>query len=67
MTIKSMRPPGPGRGDGEDEYQEDLADALRRVEDPVDLPREPTPSWVATMLIVSAVTCVVVAGYYLLR
>ncbi len=67
MTIKSIRPPGPGKGDGDEDYQDELADAIRRVEDPVDLPREPTPSWVATMLIVSAVTCVVVAGYYLLR
>ena len=35
--------------------------------DPVDLPRDQAPSWVVTMMIVSAVTCVLVAGYYLLR
>lgn len=34
--------------------------------DPVELPREQAPSWIVTMMIVSAVTCVVVAGYYLL-
>jgi serine/threonine protein phosphatase PrpC len=35
-------------------------------EDPVHLPRHDAPSWVVTMMIVSAVTCLVVAGYYLL-
>ncbi len=67
MTIKSMRPAGLGKTDSDDDHPDDLADAIRRAEDPVDLPREATPSWLATMLIVSAVTCVVVAGYYLLR
>ena len=67
MTIKSLRPPPSGHGDADDGYEDDLEDAVRRAEDGVDLPREPTPSWVATMLIVSAVTCVVVAGYYFLR
>ena len=68
MTIKSMRPAGLAKKtDSDDDYQDELADAIRRAEDPVDLPREATPSWLATMLIVSAVTCVVVAGYYLLR
>ena len=65
----SMRPgkPGPDIELGYDEYDGDLASDSIRAEDPVELPRESTPSWIVTMMIVSAVTCVVVVGYYLLR
>lgn len=38
-----------------------------RHDDPVELPRESAPSWIVTMLIVSAVTSIVVLGYYFLR
>jgi protein phosphatase len=37
-----------------------------RVVDPVRIPHETAPSWIVTMMIVSAVTSIVVAGYYLL-
>ncbi|NUP06663.1 MAG: Stp1/IreP family PP2C-type Ser/Thr phosphatase [Polyangiaceae bacterium] len=53
---------------GYDEYDSEYPDSEGyRPEDPVELPREQAPSWIVTMMIVSAVTCVVVAGYYLLR
>ncbi len=53
---------------GYDEHDSDYphSDPFRH-DDPVELPHQPPPSWILTMLIVSAVTCVVVAGYYLLR
>lgn len=51
--------------DYDSEYPE--VDGYRGGDDPVELPREQAPSWIVTMMIVSAVTCVVVAGYYLLR
>ncbi|HTJ80804.1 MAG TPA: Stp1/IreP family PP2C-type Ser/Thr phosphatase [Polyangiaceae bacterium] len=65
----SMRPgkAGPDIEVGYDEYDGDLANDSIRAEDPVELPREQAPSWIVTMMIVSAVTCVVVVGYYLLR
>jgi protein phosphatase len=51
--------------------EEDLEDypELRqlRQDDPVELPHDGAPSWIVTMLIVSAVTCIVVLGYYFLR
>jgi serine/threonine protein phosphatase PrpC len=50
----------------EEEYEEESFDDSP-LTDPVDLPRDQAPSWVVTMMIVSAVTCVLVAGYYLLR
>jgi len=50
----------------EEEFEDELFDDSPLV-DPVDLPRDQAPSWVVTMMIVSAVTCVLVAGYYLLR
>ncbi|NUO53595.1 MAG: Stp1/IreP family PP2C-type Ser/Thr phosphatase [Polyangiaceae bacterium] len=70
-TRSSMRPGrssgGPSIEVGYDDYESEypLSGALR--EDPVELPRDQAPSWIVTMMIVSAVTCVVVAGYYLLR
>lgn len=51
--------------------EEDLEDypELRQLrhDDPVELPHDGAPSWIVTMLIVSAVTCIVVLGYYFLR
>ncbi len=64
MTLKSLRPPS-RRGDDDDDAADSGAMARLRDE-PVDLPQA-APSWLATMLIVSAVTCVVVLGYYFLR
>jgi protein phosphatase len=65
MTMKSMRPV---RGNDDDDEEEESGSGLRHRDEPVDLPRaELAPSWLATMLIVSAVTCVVVLGYYFLR
>ena len=53
---------------GYDVYDADHPDSESyRGDDPIELPREQAPSWIVTMMIVSAVTCVVVAGYYLLR
>jgi hypothetical protein len=53
---------------GYDVYDADHPDSEGyRGDDPIELPREQAPSWIVTMMIVSAVTCVVVAGYYLLR
>lgn len=52
---------------GEEEEFEDEAYDDSPLTDPVDLPRDHAPSLVITMMIVSAVTCVLVAGYYLLR
>lgn len=49
-----------GYSDDELPYDDD-------VHDPIELPHEQPPSWIVTMMIVSAVTCLVVLGYYLLR
>jgi protein phosphatase len=68
-TVRTSTRPGRGAPDievGYDDYDADGQHGLR-AEDPVELPREQAPSWIVTMMIVSAVTCVVVVGYYLLR
>jgi protein phosphatase len=68
-SMRPGRPSGYGRAPDIEvgyTYDDDMPDS-GRVDDPVELPREPAPSWIVTMMIVSAVTCVVVAGYYLLR
>ncbi len=67
-TIRTSTRPGRGGPEievGYDDYDQDQHGL--RSEDPVELPREQAPSWIVTMMIVSAVTCVVVVGYYLLR
>jgi protein phosphatase len=65
MTMKSMRPV---RGNDDDDDDEENGNGIRHREEPVDIPHaQLAPSWLATMLIVSAVTCVVVLGYYFLR
>jgi PPM family protein phosphatase len=54
--------------DGEwDEYEDDLVAAQRRIDEPIHIPTDRAPQWLVTMMIVSALTCVLVAGYYLLR
>ncbi len=72
MRASSLRPGRPslapnievGYDDADTDYPE-----LRQLrhDDPVELPRESAPSWIVTMLIVSAVTSIVVLGYYFLR
>jgi len=56
---------GPSIEVGYDDYESEYPSG--GLQDPVELPRDQAPSWIVTMMIVSAVTCVVVAGYYLLR
>jgi protein phosphatase len=56
---------GPSIEVGYDDYESEYPTG--GLQDPVELPRDQAPSWIVTMMIVSAVTCVVVAGYYLLR
>lgn len=65
ITSRISRNPDIEVGD-EEEFEDESFDDSPLV-DPVDLPRDQAPSWVVTMMIVSAVTCVLVAGYYLLR
>ena len=55
---------GPSIEVGYDDYESEFPSG--GVQDPIELPTQ-APSWIVTMMIVSAVTCVVVAGYYLLR
>ncbi|MFO0547139.1 MAG: Stp1/IreP family PP2C-type Ser/Thr phosphatase [Polyangiaceae bacterium] len=63
----SHRPGTPDIEVGYDEFNPYRDHLSGRNDDPVEIPREQAPSWIVTMMIVSAVTCVVVAGYYLLR
>ncbi len=65
LSARTQRGPEIELGE-EEEYEEESFDDSP-LTDPVDLPRDQAPSWVVTMMIVSAVTCVLVAGYYLLR
>jgi protein phosphatase len=54
--------------DAGDDGEDDEARSLQAVsEDPIQIPTEGAPSWIVTMMIMGAVACVVVAGYYLLR
>ena len=39
----------------------------RHADDSIQIPTDGAPSWLVTMMIMGAVACVVVAGYYLLR
>lgn len=63
----SHRPGAPDIEVGYDEFNPYRDHLSGRNDDPVEIPREQAPSWIVTMMIVSAVTCVVVAGYYLLK
>ena len=79
----SSRPPARARGGpdievredggeddpyGEDEETlDDEAPAHMGPEDPIQIPTEGAPQWLVIMMIASAVACVTIAGYYLLR
>jgi protein phosphatase len=77
----SVRPaPRSGRGGSpdievredasDDDYDDDLYGDDRREhrgDDAIQIPTEGAPSWLVTMMIVSAVACVLIAGYYLLH
>jgi protein phosphatase len=71
--VSSRPPPGPdievgeGAGDeyGDEEGGEDLT--YRGPDDPIHIPTEGAPQWLVIMMIASAVACVTIAGYYLLR
>jgi protein phosphatase len=72
--VSSRPPPGPdievgdasGDGDfGDEDGGEDLA--YRGPDDPIQIPTEGAPQWLVIMMIASAVACVTIAGYYLLR
>ncbi|HEY4120415.1 MAG TPA: Stp1/IreP family PP2C-type Ser/Thr phosphatase [Byssovorax sp.] len=49
------------------ELDDDEADALPRADDPIELPTDGAPQWLWAMMIASAVACITIAGYYLLR
>jgi PPM family protein phosphatase len=77
-SARSAAAPGPEieMGESDDEDDEEPAGAhepddhaLERAagEESIDLPTEGAPSWLVMMMIVSAVACVVIAGWYLLR
>jgi protein phosphatase len=52
----------------EDEaYEEGPYPPRGSPDDPIQIPTDGAPSWLVTMMIVSALTCVAIAGYYLLR
>jgi protein phosphatase len=71
----SSRPPPTGpdveiREDGDDGAydEEEAADSgYRGPDDPIELPTDGAPQWLVIMMIASAVACVTIAGYYLLR
>jgi PPM family protein phosphatase len=69
----SSRPPpqgpeieiGPADDDG---YDDDEGDgAYHGPDDPIHIPTDGAPQWLVIMMIASAVACVTIAGYYLLR
>jgi protein phosphatase len=53
----------------EEEYDDEAAPyQLRGVhDDSIQIPTDGAPSWLVTTMIVSALTCVAIAGYYLLK
>jgi len=73
----SSRPPahtGPDlevRDDGDEgdyDDEEGAADSgYHGPDDPIELPTDGAPQWLVIMMIASAVACVTIAGYYLLR
>jgi protein phosphatase len=70
----SSRPPAKPRGGspdievGEtDEYDDGDDLAASHAEDSIQIPTEGAPQWLVIMMIASAVACVTIAGYYLLR
>ncbi len=71
----SSRPPPKSRGGspaievGASDDYDDEEDGLaqRHPDDPIHIPTESAPQWLVIMMIASAVACVTIAGYYLLR
>lgn len=70
----SSRPPAKPRSGspdieiGEtDEYDDGDDVAPGHAEDSIQIPTEGAPQWLVIMMLVSAITCVTIAGYYLLR
>jgi protein phosphatase len=53
--------------DLDDEDSDGRAHLSGRGDEPILIPTEGAPSWLVTMMIVSAILCVSIAGYYLLR
>ena len=51
----------------DDDYEDEYDDHAGRGDDSIQIPTEGAPSWLVTMMIVSALACVVIAGYYLLH
>jgi protein phosphatase len=72
---RSSRPPsggpeiemGEGTYDEGDEGDEGDGAGYHGADDPIHIPTEGAPQWLVIMLIASAVACVTVFGYYLLR
>ena len=72
--VSSRPPPGSGpdieiRDDGDDgSYGDDeQGDDYQGPDDPIQIPTDGAPQWLVIMMIASAVACVTIAGYYLLR
>lgn len=72
--VSSRPPPGPDIEIGDASDDEDFGDeedgedlAYRGQDDPIHIPTEGAPQWLVIMMIASAVACVTIAGYYLLR
>ena len=71
----SSRPPPHGGPDIEISHisddgsygEDDDGDAYRGPDDPIHIPTDGAPQWLVIMMIASAVACVTIAGYYLLR
>jgi PPM family protein phosphatase len=55
----------PGGLEGYDD--DDPASGRPHHDDPILIPKEGAPQWLVVMMIASAVACVTIAGYYLLR
>jgi protein phosphatase len=55
--------------DGADQGDDDdrLAGGHHAGDEPIQIPTEGAPQWLVIMMIASAVACVTIAGYYLLR
>jgi protein phosphatase len=75
----SSRPPPRGSGAGPDieirdegddgayDDEDGDGDGQRGPDDPILIPTDGAPQWLVIMMIASAVACVTIAGYYLLR
>lgn len=68
----SSRPPPKSRAGSPDievgESSDDDDDpASHHPDDPIQIPTDSAPQWLVIMMIASAVACVTIAGYYLLR